>query len=54
VMSKWLTSFKFAIVINWELFAISIVSGLMIALSTVSYHAFKTALVNPAETLKYE
>lgn len=54
VMSKWLASFKFSIAIGWELFALSTLSGLMIALATVSYHAFKTALVNPAETLKYE
>jgi putative ABC transport system permease protein len=54
VMSQWLASFKFSIAISWELFAVSIVSGLVIALATVSYHAFKTALVNPADTLKYE
>jgi putative ABC transport system permease protein len=54
VMSRWLASFKFSIVISWELFAVSILSGLMIALVTVSYHAFKTARINPAETLKYE
>jgi putative ABC transport system permease protein len=54
VMSKWLASFKFSIAISWELFAVSILSGLVIAMATVSYHAFKTALVNPAETLKYE
>ncbi|AYB31494.1 ABC transporter permease [Chryseolinea soli] len=54
LMSQWLTSFKFSIAISWELFALSTLAGLVIALATVSYHAFKTALVNPAETLKYE
>jgi putative ABC transport system permease protein len=54
VMSKWLESFKFSIAISWELFAVSILSGLVITLATVSYHTFKTALVNPAETLQYE
>jgi putative ABC transport system permease protein len=53
-MSKWLASFKYAIAISWELFVISFLSGLAVALATVSYHTFKTALVNPAETLKYE
>jgi putative ABC transport system permease protein len=53
-MSKWLASFKFSIAISWELFALSTSAGLAIALATVSYHALKTALVNPAETLKYE
>lgn len=54
VMNKWLISFKFSIAMSWELFAVSIVSGLVIALATVSYHALKTALINPVETLKYE
>ncbi|MEJ0031615.1 MAG: ABC transporter permease [Bacteroidota bacterium] len=54
LMSKWLSSFKFSIAITWELFALSILAGLMIALATVSYHAIRTALTNPAETLKWE
>ncbi len=54
VMSKWLASFKFSVTISWELFVLSTLAGLVIALATVSYHAFKAALVNPAETLKYE
>lgn len=53
-MNKWLTSFKFAITIGWEIFAVSLLSGLMLALLTVSYHALKAALINPAETLKHE
>jgi putative ABC transport system permease protein len=50
----WLSSFKFKIEIGWELFAISMLVGLLVALITVSYHAIKAALINPAETLKYE
>lgn len=53
-MNKWLNSFKFAITIRWELFAFSILAGLVIALATVSYHAIKAALINPADTLKHE
>ena len=53
-MSQWLSSFKFAIQISWELFAASMAAGLLIALVTVSYHAIQASLVNPAETLKYE
>jgi putative ABC transport system permease protein len=30
------------------------IAGLLAALLTVSYHAIRAALVNPAETLKYE
>ena len=54
VMGKWLSDFKFKITIGWELFALSMATGLLVALATVSYHAIKAALVNPAETLKYE
>ena len=54
VMNKWLEDFKFKITLGWELFAVSILAGLGIALLTVSYHAIRAALTNPAETLKYE
>lgn len=54
VMDQWLADFKFAITLGWELFALSMAGGLVIALVTVSYHAIKTALINPAKTLKYE
>lgn len=54
VMTKWLGSFKYAITMSWELFAVSMFAGLILALFTVSYHAIKAALINPAETLKYE
>jgi putative ABC transport system permease protein len=54
VMNKWLSDFKFSVGIGWELFAVSMGVGLLLALATVSYHAIKAALVNPAETLKYE
>lgn len=54
IMQKWLNNFKYSVTISWELIALSMVIGLFIALSAVSYHAIKTALINPADTLKYE
>lgn len=54
LMNKWMNEFKFHITIGWELFALSMATGLFVALATVSYHAVKAATVNPAETLKYE
>jgi putative ABC transport system permease protein len=54
MVNTWLIDFKFKISIGWELFAISMLGGLTVSLATVSYHAIKAALVNPAETLKYE
>ncbi len=54
VMTRWLKDFEFKITIGWELFAVSMAAGLAVALITVSYHALKTAWLNPAETLKNE
>lgn len=54
VMNQWITNFKYHVTIGWELFVISAVSGLFVALISVSYHGFKTVNVNPAETLKCE
>lgn len=50
----WLKSFQYRITLGWELFVISMLAGLAVALLTVSYHGIKAALINPAETLKYE
>jgi len=54
ITKLFLADFQFKITIGWELFAVSIVAGLALALVTVSYHAVRAALSNPAETLKYE
>nr|HPH46121.1 ABC transporter permease [Chryseolinea sp.] len=54
ITSWYLKDFTFHVAIGWELFAISMGTGLLLALATVSYHAIKAALINPAETLKYE
>lgn len=50
----WLKDFQFKIEVGWELFAISTLGGLALALLTVSYHAVKAAFINPAVTLKHE
>jgi len=54
LMNEWLSSFYFRITIQWDLFVIATVAGLMVALLTVTYHALKAAHMNPAETLKQE
>ncbi|MEI9919871.1 MAG: ABC transporter permease [Bacteroidota bacterium] len=54
VMDKWLSDFQYQVPIGWELFALSVVVGLAVAIITVSYHAIRVSLINPAETLKYE
>jgi putative ABC transport system permease protein len=54
VMGKWLSGFEFKIAMGWEIFALSMLAGVVVSILTVSYHGFKAAAVNPAETLKYE
>jgi putative ABC transport system permease protein len=53
-MNQWIQAFKFRIEIGWELFVVSMVSALALAIITVSYHGIRAASVNPAETLKHE
>lgn len=54
-ITQWyMKDFTFQVPLTWELFAISMITGLILALATVSYHAIKAALLNPADTLKYE
>jgi putative ABC transport system permease protein len=50
----WLKDFTFRVEIGWEIFALSLLVALAVSLLTVSYHAIKASVVNPAETLKYE
>jgi len=50
----WLADFQFQTEVGWELFAVCMLGGLTLALLTVSYHAIKAALINPATTLKHE
>ena len=54
VMEKWLLGFQFRISMGWEIFAVSIVSGMIVAILTVTYHAIKASGLNPAETLRSE
>ncbi|UII26225.1 ABC transporter permease [Fulvivirga maritima] len=54
IMSQWLEKFEFSIELGWQMFVFSMLSGLLVALITVSYHGIKSAFTNPADTLKYE
>lgn len=53
-MNKWLMSFQYRIQIGWILYLISFGIGLVVVLFTVSFHTWRAASVNPAETLKHE
>ena len=53
-MQKWLQDFVYRIEISWIYFLIAGLLAVFIAMGTVSYHAIKAALINPAKNLRSE
>ncbi|MGS2764777.1 FtsX-like permease family protein [Sinomicrobium sp. M5D2P9] len=53
-MHYWLQNFAYHIAISWWIFAAGGGLALFIALATVSFHAVKAAMANPAKSLKTE
>ncbi|MBZ9731142.1 ABC transporter permease [Salegentibacter sp. JZCK2] len=53
-MNQWLQDFVYRIEISWLYFAAAGFLALSIALATVSYHAVKAAMMNPAKNLRSE
>lgn len=53
-MDSWLQDFAFRINLSLLTFILASVAAFMIALSTISYRAYKAAIANPAESLKDE
>ena len=53
-MNEWLEQFAYRIPISWTVFAVGIISTLLIAIVTVSYRSAQAAVSNPAETLRME
>jgi putative ABC transport system permease protein len=54
IMEKWLQGFAYRTTVTWWLFAIAALSGILIALVTVSVQALKAALANPVKSLRSE
>jgi putative ABC transport system permease protein len=53
-MSHWLQDFAYRTNIQWWVFILSAVLALIVALATISYHAIKAAVANPARSLRSE
>jgi putative ABC transport system permease protein len=53
-MNKWLQDFAYRISIGWQVFLITGVVVLMIALVTISFQAIKAAITNPVKSLRTE
>jgi putative ABC transport system permease protein len=52
--TQWLGSFAYRIDLGWEIFAIAILSSLLIAFVTVGFQAMRAAMANPVESLRSE
>ena len=54
ILNHWLGNFAYRIGISWNVFPLSGMFVIMIALLTVGYQCLKAATANPVEALKYE
>jgi putative ABC transport system permease protein len=53
-MHQWLQDYQYRADLSWWIFALAAAGALLITLLTVSFQAIKTALTNPAKTLRTE
>lgn len=53
-LNGWLEGYEYRIEISWWMYAIAAVGGLIIAISTVSFHSLKASLANPVDALRSE
>ncbi len=51
-ISQWLNRFAFKIDINWMVFIFAFLTATIIVLSTVLFHSYKMARINPVDVLK--
>ncbi len=52
--TNWLESYSRHISTNWGIYFLSGILTLVIAMIIITYRAYKTAMLNPAQTLRYE
>ena len=53
-MEQWLADFTYKINIQWWMFAVAALAGVVIALLTISFQSIKAALANPVDSLRNE
>ena len=54
IMQKWLQGFAYRTGIGWQVFVITILSAVILALITISFKAIKAAMANPVKSLRTE
>jgi putative ABC transport system permease protein len=54
LMNRWLEDYAYKITITWDVFAVTGISAIVIALLTIGYQSIKASLTNPVANLKSE
>ena len=54
LLGKWLNLYAYRISIGWEVFALALLSVLVVATGTTGYRSLKASNLNPVDTLKDE
>jgi putative ABC transport system permease protein len=54
MMEQWLQGFAYRIRVEWWLFGLAAVAGILIALITVGFQALKAAIASPVKSLRSE
>jgi len=54
IMTNWLESYAYRIGVGWWFFVIPVLIMCLVVLLSVIYQIYKSARVNPSDTLKYE
>ena len=53
-INSWLNNFAYRISVSWWHFAVALAAVAMVAFLTIIYHAWKAAMANPVDSMKYE
>jgi len=54
LIKKWLSNFAYHISISWITFLVVAIISMLIAIITISYHAYIASSRNPIDSLRYE
>ncbi|GAB5410064.1 MAG: ABC transporter permease [Balneolaceae bacterium] len=54
IMNIWLQDYQYRIQIYWWIYALGVISCILITMITVSYHSIKASVANPVDSLKTE
>jgi putative ABC transport system permease protein len=54
LMSRWLEDYVYRITIGWDVFVVSGVTSVLIALFTISFQSIKAAVMSPVKGLRSE